>query len=809
MPLRGRAGASGLRYHSGHDVPAMPEGDRAGGEVLRRVRRAARSGMCSLRYVAPARRKVLSGVRPSGSRPAAPPRRGSPRPTLHPQAPRREDPHLEERPRRRAQAGHRALRRRLRVHVALRAARPRGRPRPHEPRLRADAGRGPPLRGHRQPVPRRRDHGAVRGPDRPRGPRPARGPRRAGHPARLWTSYRDELQRRRGIVFQVRQGLNTGLVVVGSIGTDLRMDYTAVGDTTNVAARLQQAADPGRIVISGATHRLVDGLLLHPAPRRAAAQGQGRAGAGVGADRGPRGPDAPRGRGRARAHALRGPRAGARAPPGCLRASASRAGPDRLRRRASPGIGKSRLLLEFRRRLGDDATWVEGHCMSFGRSIAFHPLIDLLKRSFRIEEGDDESAIVRKIERGVLVLGEDLRPILPLPPVPALGRPRRSRRARPWIRSSAAGEIFDAVRRLLMRAAEVHPQVCVFEDLHWMDGRPRSIWLSVADSVAGEPRCSSSSPTGPATRIRSASGPITRRLALDALSGEDSVQMAQAVLARRVAAGRPAGADRPARPRAIPSSSRRSSSRSRRSGAIRPDGDRYVLARPLDEIVVPDTIQDVIMARIDRLEEASKKTLQLASVIGREFTRRLLDRIADIRGRDRGVPARAQGHRADLREARSSPSWPTCSSTPSPTTWPTTRCSSSGGRSCTGSSGSPSRSSTPTGSPSTTRCSAYHFTRGEEWAKALHYLLEAAAKAAARSAPSRSGGASRAGPRRARAPAGEPGAHGARDRPSARPAELARPARRLRSHLRGALAKRRRWRKASATSAAWAGSSRI
>jgi class 3 adenylate cyclase len=69
----------------------------------------------------------------------------------------------------------------------------------------------------------------------------------------------DEFRRQRGISFQVRQGLNTGLVVVGSIGNDLRMDYTAVGDTTNVAARLQTAADSGRIVISEATHRLVEG----------------------------------------------------------------------------------------------------------------------------------------------------------------------------------------------------------------------------------------------------------------------------------------------------------------------------------------------------------------------------------------------------------------------------------------------------------------------------------------------------------------------------------------------------------------------
>jgi len=77
--------------------------------------------------------------------------------------------------------------------------------------------------------------------------------------------YREDLQRRRGIAFNVRQGINTGLVVVGSIGSDLRMDYTALGDTINVAARLQQAADPGRVVISEGVHRLVSGY-FHTRP---------------------------------------------------------------------------------------------------------------------------------------------------------------------------------------------------------------------------------------------------------------------------------------------------------------------------------------------------------------------------------------------------------------------------------------------------------------------------------------------------------------------------------------------------------------
>ncbi len=89
-------------------------------------------------------------------------------------------------------------------------------------------------------------------------------------------AYEDELQRGQGITLQIRQGLNTGLVVVGSIGTDLRMDYTAVGDTTNVAARLLQVAERGRIVMSRDDPASHPRLFPHSRSRRAACEGQGR-----------------------------------------------------------------------------------------------------------------------------------------------------------------------------------------------------------------------------------------------------------------------------------------------------------------------------------------------------------------------------------------------------------------------------------------------------------------------------------------------------------------------------------------------------
>jgi len=441
--------------------------------------------------------------------------------------------------------------------------------------------------------------------------------------------YRNELLGSRGISFQVRQGLNTGLVVVGSIGSDLRMDYTAVGDTTNVAARLQQTAEPARIVISESTHRLVEGYFhlrllgdlslkgkVEPVKAwEVISAREARTRLEVETERG--------------LSPFVGRERELRLLFECFEKTRTGHGQVVLLV-GEPGIGKSRLLYEFRRRLGDEATWLEGHSISFGRTIAFHPLIDLLKRNFRLHEGEAEAELIGKFEHGVLRLGEDLRPTLPYlryllaldPGDPAVRTmdPKQRR-----------GQIFDALRRLMLRAAEVRPQILVYEDLHWMDKATEEYLLFAADSVPTSRvlciltyRPGYSHPFGEHT--------YHTRIAPDILSSEESVRMAEAMLAveglpdelrgliARKAEGNPFFVEEVVKSL-------------QEVGAIRRTGDRYVLAKRLDEIFVPDTIQDVIMARIDRLEEAPKKTLQLASVIGREFTRGLLDRIAEIRDR--------------------------------------------------------------------------------------------------------------------------------------------------------------------------------
>jgi class 3 adenylate cyclase/tetratricopeptide (TPR) repeat protein len=419
----------------------------------------------------------------------------------------------------------------------------------------------------------------------------------------------------RGITFRARQGLNTGLVVVGSIGGDLRMDYTAVGDTTNVAARLQQASEPGRVTISEATQRLVAGYFdtrrlgeLHlkgkSEPLTAwavTAAHETRTRLEVGA-----------------AHGLT-PYVGRERDLGTLLDlfGRARAGAGQVALVVGEaGIGKSRLLLELRRRIGDVADWHEGHCLSFGRAMTLHPVVDLVRRRFGIGDADGDAVIAAKIEQGVAEIARDLgstvpylRALLSLDPGDADVRAMSPAQRR--------GETFAAVRRLLAAAAERRPQVLVIEDLHWCDSGTEQFLTALVDSVPAlramvvlTYRPGYTSPLGERTYVT--------RVVPAALSSEESASMAASV----VAAG------------ALPSELRD-------IVVGKAEGNPFYveeLVKSLEEgavsgLAIPGTIHDVIAARIDRLAEAPKRTLQLASVIGREFTRRLVDRLGEIRER--------------------------------------------------------------------------------------------------------------------------------------------------------------------------------
>jgi class 3 adenylate cyclase len=436
------------------------------------------------------------------------------------------------------------------------------------------------------------------------------GPRRAVHAAlgiqRALREYAQELQAQRGLLLQMRIGINTGPVVVGKIGDDLRMDYTAVGDSTNLAARLQQHARPGSVVISEATHRLVSGFFETLDLGEVSVKGRAPARAFEVLR--------PRGR-RARLDVAieRGltPLIGRERELATLldRFQEAKAGRGQVVFLAGEaGIGKSRLVLEFRRALaeaGDAVTWLEGRCISFGQSIPFLPLIDQLRENFRIEEWDGEPEIIAKVEHGMRRMGEleahipYIRYLLAVDP----GAPEVA------VMDAAARrkQLFDAALALPLRGARMRPLVLVFEDLHWMDSSTEEYLRVLMDSVAAVPlmllltyRVGYTPPFG--------SRSFHTTLTLRNLSEAESLAMA----------GRVLGSERfpeelktalMAKAEGVPLFIEEVTKTLLDLGVLRWENGGYRMVKGLTEVHVPDTIQAIIMARLDRLGENGKRTV--------------------------------------------------------------------------------------------------------------------------------------------------------------------------------------------------------
>ncbi|HEX7787088.1 MAG TPA: AAA family ATPase, partial [Methylomirabilota bacterium] len=293
------------------------------------------------------------------------------------------------------------------------------------------------------------------------------------------------------------------------------------------------------------------------------------------------------------------------------------------------GIGKSRLLLEFRRALteaGESPTWLEGQCVSFGQSIQFLPLIEQLRLNFEIEEFDGEPEIIAKVEHAMRRMGEleahipYVRYLLSVDPGdPAiLDMDAGARR----------GKCFEAIRALSLRGARRRPLVLVFEDLHWVDAGTEEYLASIVDAVAGVPLMLiltyrvGYSPRIPARSFHTV-------LTLRPLSELDAVNMAGHVLG---APDLPPALRQALLEKAegVPLFIEEVIRTLLDLGMLRQERDGYQVVQSVGSLDVPNTIQDIIMARLDRLGDEGKRTVQLASVIGRQFLGRLLQRVAGL-----------------------------------------------------------------------------------------------------------------------------------------------------------------------------------
>jgi class 3 adenylate cyclase/tetratricopeptide (TPR) repeat protein len=440
-------------------------------------------------------------------------------------------------------------------------------------------------------------------------------------------AYTDEVRCSRGLELRMRVGLNSGGVVVRAIGNDLHMDYSAVGETTVLAARMEQTAMPGTTRLSAATLRLVEGLVqvtaLGPVPVKGLAEPV-EVFELVGASTMRRRLQAAAARGLTpfvgRQHELEAVQqalAQAQAGHGQVVALVGEA-----------GVGKSRLVYEVvhsHRTQG----WrvLESASVSYGKATPYFPLLDLLKRYCQIDDGDERRTIRARVTGQVLTLDETLQDTLPallalldvLPDDSPFGHLDPSQRRQ---------RTLEALRRVLLRESQVQPLLLVFEDLHWIDSETQAVLDRLIESL---PTASLLLLVNYRPEYQHAWGsktfytqlrldplpPASAEVFLMRLLGEDLslTPLLPLLLART--AGNPFFLEESVRTLI-------------ETAVLAGSPGAYRLAAPLQELPVPATVQAVLAARIDRLGPEEKGLLQTAAVLGTDVPVALLRAIADV-----------------------------------------------------------------------------------------------------------------------------------------------------------------------------------
>ncbi|MDO8615818.1 MAG: adenylate/guanylate cyclase domain-containing protein [Dehalococcoidia bacterium] len=439
---------------------------------------------------------------------------------------------------------------------------------------------------------------------------------------------RDVHERDRGIECRFRVGLNTGPVVVGKISDDLDMEYTALGDTVNLASRMQELAEPGTVHLTENTYRLArDYFECEPL---GALSVKGKS-APVVAYKALREKSTVRTRFQAATERGLTPFVGRAQELNVLRGyfqQAQRGQGHVAFVSGEAGLGKSRLLLEFRRSILDEPIrWLEGHCSSYGKRIPYLPISDLIKRNFGVDEGDNDARIIRRVEEGIADWEDAAKATAPYlkyllnvdPGDPAIVV------MDPLVRRAG---ILDGLRALVLQESRNRLLTVVVEDLHWIDEKSEDALRALVDVVATAPvfmvltyRPGYAHSLGERT--------YHSRMSLGHLQAEESATIAERVL-QVSALPEPVRQLITSKGEGNPFYIEEVTKSLMESGVLRKSNGSLTVERPIGEISIPDTIQEVILSRIDRLEREARDAIQLASVIGREFTVRLLQRISDV-----------------------------------------------------------------------------------------------------------------------------------------------------------------------------------
>ena len=439
--------------------------------------------------------------------------------------------------------------------------------------------------------------------------------------------YAGELRRTDGLNFSMRIGVNSGEVVVGAIGDDLSLEYTAIGHTVGLAQRMEQLAEPGKTYLTEHTARLVEGYLKlrdlgefevkgATAPLRAYEL------SGIGAARSRL--DLSRARGFSRF-------VGRDAELDSLKAALGRTleGEGQLVGvRGEAGVGKSRLcheLVEHARARGIPVYHAAG--TSHGRTIPFLAALEMLRGYFGVSEHDDDQVARERIAGRLLLLdpafGEDLPLVFDFLGVPDPERPAPSLNP-----EGRQRQLLDTVRRLVHAHGRREAAINLLEDLHWIDGGSAVFLEALVEAIPGS-RSLTVLNVRPEYEAEWMSKPYYQELSLVPLGpnaanellcdliGADRSLNGLSEEVRQRTGGNPFFIEEVVRGLV-------------EDGSLEGEAGSYRLVRPIGSLSVPPTVEAVLAARIDRLDERDKWLLQAAAVLGREFGESILERIAEM-----------------------------------------------------------------------------------------------------------------------------------------------------------------------------------